>query len=129
MIFNSPIYLTIPRKTKADKKIPLNLNWYRNAHFRLSNEVKHIYCDIMKDQLEGVKLKTPIQVIFKLKKKGKRLVDKNNVYSIVAKFFYDALTHYGCIEDDSDKYIGFESYFPTVYNGMDDECIIEVIEN
>ena len=125
----SPTSIIIPRKKAKDRKVQLNLNTYRNLHYQLSNQAKVIYKDDMRQQLEGLVLDAPIQVIFKLYKKGKRILDKNNVYSIVAKFFYDALVHYGCVPDDSDDYIGFETYAPTVYGADSDYCEIEIYEN
>ena len=54
-----PLYITLPRKTKKDKKISLNLNWYRNVNFHTNNEVKKKFKEIVKPQLVGTKYKTP----------------------------------------------------------------------
>ena len=41
--------------------------------------------------------------------------DRMNVYSIVDKFFCDALQQYGKIKDDSDDYIGGFNFTKTEY--------------
>jgi len=51
------------------------------------------------------------------------------VYSIVAKFFLDSLTHYECIPDDNDEYIGTEIYNPTFDGEEEEYCRIDIIEN
>ena len=124
----SPTYVILPRKTKADKKIYLNLNQYRNMHYQISNQAKRIYNDQMEEQLSKLKLQTPINMVYSLKRKGKRIVDSMNYYAIISKFFCDSLTHYGCIPDDSDEYIGFNTFAPTEYDTAVDECVVEIYE-
>jgi len=103
--FTSPLSVTLPRKTKADKKVLLNLNVYRNLHFMINNQVKEKYCDDMELQLSGVKFDRPIKIKFVLwRARGGRL-DRSNILSVVEKFFCDALVHYGCIKDDDDNHI------------------------
>ena len=46
-----PAYVLIPRKTKKDKKFWVDLNTYRNTHYRILNEAKQIYNEIVKDQI------------------------------------------------------------------------------
>lgn len=58
----TPWAITVPRKTKADKKYSMNLNTYRNLDFRVNNMLKVMFKDLMKDQLEGIVLKTPVKV-------------------------------------------------------------------
>ena len=110
MKFISPTSLYLPRKTMPDKKMMLNFNVYRNIHYAVNGQAKIIYTKLMKDQLEGVKLQTPINIEFILYKYQNRDMDRSNVLSIVEKFFCDALTHYGCIEDDNDKFISSTKY-------------------
>lgn len=38
-----PVFIMIPRKTKADRKISINLNTYRNTHYVINNQLKHLY--------------------------------------------------------------------------------------
>ena len=101
----APLFIILPRKTKADKKIIINLNNYRNWHYIISNEVKKKYKENIKDQLEGLKFNSPIKLEFKLFKGSKRKSDRANVLSIHEKFLCDALTECGCIIDDDDEHI------------------------
>jgi hypothetical protein len=125
----SPISVTLPRKTKADKKILLNLNVYRNLHFQVNNQAKNVYNMLMYSQLRDIKLTPPIDMSFILYKKTKRLVDSSNIYCIVEKFFCDALVHWGCIKDDNDEYIGNRMYHKPVYGTGEDCCEIIITES
>ena len=101
----APLYVMLPRKTKEDKKLIINLNNYRNWHYIISNEAKKKYKEELHDQLCDLKLKTPINLEFRYFKGSERKCDRANVYSIHEKFFCDALVEYGCIPDDSDEYL------------------------
>jgi hypothetical protein len=106
----SPLIVIIPRKTKDDKKIYLNLNVYRNLHFIVNNQAKEIYCKLMEKKLKGIKFKDQIDITFTLFKSSNRKIDRSNVLSIVEKFFCDALVHHKCIPDDNDDYIKATHY-------------------
>jgi len=108
----SPVSVTLPRKTKKDKKIALNMNIYRNLNFMVNNQMKVIYHDLMQDQLGNLKLKTPIDLRFTLYKGQNRKSDRANVLSIVEKFFCDALVEFKCIPDDNDDFIR-STYYET----------------
>ena len=124
----APTFVMLPRKTKADKKFALNLNIYRNTHHAILNQAKKIFNELMREQLEGVKLKTPIIMIFQYVKGTKRRSDKQNVLSIVEKFLCDSLVNYGCIPDDNDDFILSQVYKPTIYEKNKARVIIEIIE-
>lgn len=106
----APLYVMLLRKTKDDKKMIINLNGYRNWHYIISNEVKKKYKEAVKQQLHGLKYTEPIELRFKLFKGTRRLSDRANVLSIHEKFFCDALTECGCIEDDNDEFIKKTEY-------------------
>jgi hypothetical protein len=125
----SPTHVILPRKTKADKKIMLNLNVYRNLHFQVNNQAKQVYNELMKEQLKGLVLKGRIDLHFYLLRKGGRIVDNSNYCSIVDKFFCDSLVAWGCIKDDSDKYIGVKSFYPTMYDSGKDCCNVVIIQH
>lgn len=114
----SPLFLILPRKTKNDRKVYINLNGYRNWHFQVSNKLKQMYCEEMMPYLYRKKLKPPISLTFTLYKGSKRKIDRSNILSITEKFFCDALTHYGCIQDDNDEYILKTTY---ITGGVDKE--------
>ena len=111
--FNTPYSLTLPRKTKKDKKISINLNTYRNLHFQINNQCKRLYKELMREQLEGLTIQTPVEIIYQVFKPSKRSLDKMNVVSIASKYFLDAVTEYGCWEDDNDENVKTEIILPT----------------
>ena len=109
-IFTSPLYVEVSRNTMGPKKVLLNLNAYPNLYYQTYNKAKIEYKELMKDQMEGVKLNTPIMLNFKLWRKDSRKGDRANVLAVVEKFFCDALQEWGCIENDSDEYILGQTY-------------------
>ncbi len=100
-----PLFIVLPRKTKEDRKMIINLNNYRNWHYIISNQVKEAYKESLVEQLTNKKFNTPIGLILTLYKGTKRISDRSNVLSIHEKFFCDAMVHYGCIPDDDDTMI------------------------
>lgn len=111
-----PFAVYLPRKTKADKRIPVNLNWFRNAqHFEI-NQVKQLYKEFVKSQLEGLQLDTPVNVTYQVFKPTRRRLDKMNVVSISSKFMLDAMSELGVWEDDNDDYVKTETLLPTVHD-------------
>lgn len=107
----SPVFVVLPRKTKKDRVIYLNLNVYRNLHYIVNNKTKVIYFENIKKQIKGVRLKTPIDISFYLFKNNRREVDRSNVLSVIDKFFCDSLVKAGCIPDDNDSYIKATHYY------------------
>jgi hypothetical protein len=106
----SPISVILPRKTKPNRKIMLNLNNYRNWCFPIAFQAKQAYTEALKLSLRGLKLKKGIDLRFVLYKPSNRKSDRSNVLSIVEKFFCDSLVHYKCIPDDSDEFIKSTHY-------------------
>ena len=106
----SPLFITIPRKTKKDRKVYINLNTYRNLHYLVEGMSKKIYCELMVEQLKGVVLHPPIEITFTLFKGSNRKIDRSNILSITEKYFCDALVHYGAIPDDNDLFIKATHY-------------------
>ena len=102
-------------KTKK-KRVPINLNWYRNAHYMESNEVKRLYKELIAPQVEGIRLKTPVSCTVQIFKPTRRILDKHNVDSITRKFLFDALTELGVWEDDNDEFIKIEKTLPTIHD-------------
>lgn len=110
--FILPLSIVIPRKTKKDKRVSLNLNEYRNWPYFLSNDVKVRFREAMRTQLEGVVIPTPCALYFTLYRGNARKGDRANVLTVVEKFFCDAATFYGCWPDDTDEYI-YASHYQT----------------
>jgi len=109
----SPLYIDLPRKTKKDKRVYLNLNTYRNLNFIVNNQVKKTYLESLRSQLEGLEIQTPVEIEYKVYKATKRLLDKMNVVSIVSKYLLDAITELNCWQDDNDKFVKKETILPT----------------
>ena len=109
----SPLFVTLSRKTVKDKRVSLNMNTYRNLHHRVNNNAKKVYSEELREQLEGLSIQTPVEITYKVYKASKRRLDKMNVISVVAKFLLDAITEYGCWEDDNDDFVKKETVLPT----------------
>jgi len=111
--FNTPYYVVLPRKIKGDKKYYINQNTYRNLHFQVNNKLKQIYKEQVREQLEGLTIDTPVEITYQVFKMSKRKQDKMNVVSIASKYFLDAVSEYGCWEDDNDDVVKTEIILPT----------------
>ena len=125
MIFNSP--LVLPATTK--RKFILNLNNYRNTHYRILNGVKIKYKEFMKEQILSLKSKlNKCCIIYTVYKGDKRNFDIGNICSVHQKFFEDALVELGRLEDD--RYINIPMCVFCM-GGIDPEnprVVIEVVE-
>lgn len=112
MIYNSPLKVLA---TKLKGWI-LNLNQYRNTHFRTLNTVKINYKEYMQSQITSGPSYKKIVCIYIVYPPNKRLFDIGNVCCIHQKFFEDALVELGKLPDDNYNYI------PTViyqFGGID----------
>ena len=123
LLFTSPLSVVVGKK-----KYNLNLNTYRNIHYRVNNFCKIAYKKIMREQLVKVKRKPtpPVKITYMLFTGSSRLCDLGNVCCVVEKYFEDAATEYGILEDDNYKYIDNVQY---IFGGIDKEnprCIIEI---
>ncbi len=98
-----PIYYTQILKTKPKRTILIGLNWYRNAHWMLSNKIKSHYHDLIKEQIGGNKFEK-IKVCYNVyvRRSG---TDGPNVRSILEKFFLDGLVEAGAIPGDDVKHV------------------------
>lgn len=109
----SPLFVMLPRKTKADKRVSLNMNTYRNLHHSVSGQAKKEYTKLVREQLINLDIQTPVEITYKVYKASNRRLDKMNVISVVSKFLLDAITEYGCWEDDNDIHVKTETILPT----------------
>lgn len=123
-LFNSPLFIGVGKR-----KFILNLNQYRNAHYRITNTAKIKYKEFMMEQILSSKDKIDKALfIYKVYMKDHRRSDVGNVVSIHQKFFEDAVVELGLIKDD--KYENIPMYIG-IYGGIDKEnprVEIEVIE-
>ena len=107
MVLTSP--LGIPQSKK--KIFILNLNVYRNSHYRTLNTVKIRYKEHMREQIMALpEFITPLTILFTLYPKSRRLTDVSNVCSIHDKFFCDALVECGKLPDDNYIHLPTVSY-------------------
>lgn len=94
------------RKNGSAKYWEMNLNEYRNAHYRVLSEAKRNFTESMREFLENrSKADFGVAIQYELFVPNKRRIDANNVLSVVDKFFSDALVKYNIIEDDNYNYI------------------------
>lgn len=96
-ILTSPIYIPISKR----KNFALNLNAYRNAHYQVLNKAKHLYKEIMTDQIQSLPSFSHVTINYILFPGSKRSMDVSNVCCIVDKFFSDALVELGHLPDDN----------------------------
>jgi len=102
----SPLAINVGRK-----KFILNLNQYRNTHYRTLNSAKIIYKRLMREQIECLpKLQPPIQMTYTVYKGDKRNCDIGNICSVHEKFFEDALVELGKLPDDNHNMITKVTY-------------------
>ena len=99
------------------KKFTLNLNQYRNAHYRITNTAKIRYKELMKEQILSVKGKLGRSlIIYTIYKGDNRRFDVGNICSIHQKFFEDALVELSKLEDDKHSILPVSIF---QYGGID----------
>lgn len=116
--FILPIY-GVAKPTKTAKNPPINVGWYRNVHYRGSNDAKIKFKKMIQGQLDQFdKIETPIKIKYTYYAKGNNSPDLDNFVGTVKKFFQDALVESGLIEEDNVKFIVASS---ESYGGIDKE--------
>ena len=90
--FELPLYAMIGKK-----KIPLNLNWYRNAHYRALSQVKREYWPIQSQPFKA----RLVRVHYHLVLCDRRRTDATNWIAIADKFFMDWLVARTYLPDDN----------------------------
>jgi len=99
--------LRVPQTQKKD--FILNLNNYRNTHFRSLNTTKINYKKAVESQIKELPNYTKIVVHYTIFPASHRRTDLGNVVSVHKKYFEDALVEFGKIEDDDYNHIIFNS--------------------
>ena len=88
------------------KKFILNLNNYRNAHYRVLSISKRLYSDNLVPRLKGFdRFTEPVSLTYTYYARSNRRLDISNPCSIIDKFTCDALVKAEILEDDSFKQI------------------------
>lgn len=93
--FVLPCYMFI-----GNKKISLNLNWYRNAHFQKLNATKATYAPVKLSLFKASKIKVGYTLVWN----NNRRTDFMNWIAIADKYFLDWLVSMNCIPDDDIKH-------------------------
>ena len=83
----------------GEKRFPLNMNHYRNAHYMVMNKAKIIFKNIMGPPCLPEQNK--IMLKYTIVRKGKKRFDTMNIISVVDKFFSDYLCESGVVSDDN----------------------------
>lgn len=109
------------------KDFILNMNVYRNAHYRTLHSTKKEYESVMENQ---IRFKVPdsmtkISVTYVVYPQTRRKCDLMNVVSIHSKYFLDTLVKLGKLPDDSYDHVIKES---TAFGYVDkDNPRVEII--
>ena len=92
-------------KVSSRRKLILNLNQLLKTDYRVVNKAKAEYTRLMRSTLLYLPQFERVALKFVMFPKTRRLCDVDNVCSVQAKFFQDALVHWGKLEDDNHSYI------------------------
>ena len=117
MVANSKTSLSIPTSILyRGKKVRLNLNEYRNWHYRVSNIYKKSFKALVSESIESLLFTKQIKIEYTYYAPDARKRDLMNVIAVVDKFFQDALVENGCMDsDDTDTVVAVSS----LYGGID----------
>jgi hypothetical protein len=107
-----------PMKVLASsrKMLRLNLNEYRNTHYRILNNAKINYKEVMKKQIQKAKRLGKALFVYTVYPGSKRSFDIGNICCIHEKFFEDAFVELGKLEDDNANFLPLVVY---MYGGID----------
>lgn len=106
----------------------LNLNQYRNTHYRVLNNCKINYKNHMEKQIKSAPRFKRVLCIYKVYAGSKRSFDLGNVCSVHEKFFEDAFVELGKLEDDNIDIIPLVIYLGCGIDKDNPRVEIEVME-
>jgi len=110
------------------KMFILNLNQYRNMHFRALNIAKSNYKKAVTTQVLDLKPFKKAICVYRVYFNSKRRFDLGNVCCVHEKFFEDALVELGKLPDDNTEYIPIVVYMKGKLR-KEDPCVeIELLE-
>ena len=124
MKFISPLKIL---KSKL-KYFILNLNQFRNTHYRTLNNCKILYKEMMTPQILKSRKFKKVLCIYKVYAGSKRNFDIGNVCSIHQKFFEDAFVELGKLPDDNSEYIPLVIYLGCGISKENPRVEIEVLD-
>lgn len=114
MKFKSPMKVSVSKR----KMLRLNLNEYRNTHYRILNNAKVNYKEVMREQIQKAKKMDRALFVYTVHPGSKRSFDIGNICCIHEKFFEDAFVELGKMEDDNANFLPIVVY---LYGGIDKE--------
>ncbi len=131
MKLSLPLFIMLPKLTKADKKFFLNLNGYRNINFRVLHEAKVRYKEEVREALFLCSDReefgsTPLRITYTFFPPTKRRTDLQNVCTVVSKFAEDALVCLGVFDDDDYKIIAEVNYRFGHVDKKNPRCDVEI---
>lgn len=91
-----------------NKNFSLNLNQYRNAHFRVLTKAKKEFARLVAPKVRGIPILKKVRISYILYPSWDP--DVANVCCIVDKFFSDVLVSEGKIEDDNPRHLPMVAY-------------------
>lgn len=103
-----PIYYTQEFARKKNKTFLVGMNWYRNAHFHLLNQVKRHYHSLTKEQLDSTNLiaiRGQYRLLIELYYKNLGS-DGSNICSVMEKFVLDAFKGVVVVDDKIKYHLG-----------------------
>lgn len=106
----------------------LNLNQYRNTHYRVLNNCKINYKEQMKKQISRSPQFSKVLCVYKVYSGSKRSFDLGNVCSVHEKFFEDAFVELGKLKDDNIDFIPLVIYVGCGIDKDNPRVEVEVLE-
>lgn len=125
-MLNLPIYYTQEFKTKPSKTFLVGLNWYRNAHHFIKNEVKRHYHHLVSEQIGSFKVKGEYTLSLYIYYKNTNC-DGSNIASLMEKMVLDALQEYAVVEQDNVKFHQGTTWSIAGQDKLNPRCEIEVL--
>ena len=121
-----PTSVVLVGKRTEDRRIYLNLNWYRNENFHVLNKVKITFAELVSKDIQHLPKFEAVHLIYEMFPGTAREFDVANVGSIVDKFFSDALVSADKLEDDNYNVVLSASYrFGGIRKG-DPHCLVHI---
>ena len=115
-------------KLYKTKKFILNLNQYRNLHYRVLNNAKIKYKEHMEKQISKLEpIDKPICLVYTVYKGDNRSYDVSNICSVHDKFFEDALVELGKLPDDNHKYVPMVVYLEGQRDRFNPRVSVEIL--
>lgn len=127
-----PLYVILPRKTKKDRKVWLNLNSYRNTHHHVLADMKREYAKMIQTEINSIPdgLKPPFIFTYRLfigSPSAIGHIDISNPLCIIDKFVCDAIVSAGKLTNDTYEFIPKVNYRFGGVDKTNPRCELEII--